>query len=413
MQIMPGAVICHRAQALLVDRLAGWAIDFLLHLLRQGIRVETGLATEEGDLADLGALGVSQASPPQVTRPAGTLGRTELHRLITANRNMRAIAIERLAGGTGTGMILLIIAKVLVAKRLASPEELLPFLAGPGPVFVGIHKTGITFTHLMIRNRRRNLARLQLFEISLRMETTVRSDPGFGEDLLLTNENEVLCHTLHQGQQQVMLLGDAEGLCRHNDLMLAIHRGHAVIALNDPMRGLHLGALVIGEVAFERLPGLPDLIVIFGQPALEFLDLAAERPAILFFLGRKVRGNTTGIPFAMNLEHALYRPLQLLLLFLQFGFGATPFLAGIRGQLAAINGKQLLANQPQLITVEQHIPKDRLDLSGHGRDKMGYGGEVRLGVRRERHEDHILPAGTLYLAAAKNAAGIGIEHNLQ
>src|SRR3990170_4817817 len=176
MQIMPGAVICHRAQALLVDRLAGWAIDFLLHLLRQGIRVETGLATEEGDLADLGTLGVSQALPPQVTGPAGALGRTELHRLITANRDMRAIAIEGLSGGTGTGMILLIIAKVLVAKRLASPEELLPFLAGPGPVFVGIHKTGIAFAHLMIRNRRLNLALLQGFKIRFGMKATIGSD---------------------------------------------------------------------------------------------------------------------------------------------------------------------------------------------------------------------------------------------
>ena len=199
MQIMPGAVICHRAQALVVDDTAGRAIDLLLHLLRQGIRVETGLATEEGDLADLGALGVSQASPPQVTGPAGAFGRTELHRLITANRNMRAIAIERLAGGTGTGVVLLIVHKIPVAKRPMCTKKLLPFLAGVGPVFVGIHKTGIAFTHLMIRNRRRNLARLQLFEISLRMETTVGSDPGFGKDLLLTDKSEVMCYTLHQG----------------------------------------------------------------------------------------------------------------------------------------------------------------------------------------------------------------------
>ena len=196
---MPGAVICHRAQALVVDDTAGRAIDLLLHLLRQGIRVETGLATEEGDLADLGALGVSQASPPQVTGPAGAFGRTELHRLITANRNMRAIAIERLAGGTGTGMILLIIAKVLVAKRLASPEELLPFLAGACSVFVRVQETGIAFAHLMIRNRRRDLALLQGVKIRFGIKATVGSDPGFGKDLLLTDKNEVMCHTLHHG----------------------------------------------------------------------------------------------------------------------------------------------------------------------------------------------------------------------
>ena len=170
---------------------------------------------------------------------------------------------------------------------------------------------------------------------------------------------------------------------------------------------------VVGEIALERLAGFADLVVIVGQPGLEFPDVTAERPAILFLLGRKIRGNAAGISFAMYLEHAVYGPFQLLLLLLQFGPGAAPFLASIRGQLTAVNGKQLLADQSQLITVEQHIPKDRLDLSGHGRDKMGYGGEVRLGVRRERHEDHILPAGPLDFTTGKEATVIGIEHDLQ
>ena len=88
MQITPGAVICHRTEALIVDGLANNTIDFLLHLLGQGIGMVTGLAIEEGDLADLGTLGVSQALPPQVTRPAGALEGAELHRLITAKRNI-------------------------------------------------------------------------------------------------------------------------------------------------------------------------------------------------------------------------------------------------------------------------------------------------------------------------------------
>ena len=68
---------------------------------------------------------------------------------------------------------------------------------------------------------------------------------------------------------------------------------------------------VIGEIALERFAGLPDLVVIFGQPGLEFLDLAAERPAILLLLGRKIRGNAAGIPFAMRLQHPRYGTLQL------------------------------------------------------------------------------------------------------
>ena len=67
---------------------------------------------------------------------------------------------------------------------------------------------------------------------------------------------------------------------------------------------------VIREIALERLAGFADLVVIVGEPALEFPDLTAQRPAILGLLGRKVRGNATGIPFPVRLQHALHRPLQ-------------------------------------------------------------------------------------------------------
>lgn len=55
------------------------------------------------------------------------------------------------------------------------------------------------------------------------------------------------------GLQSVVFLAFAQGLGINNDLMLLIHRGHAVIALNRPFAGGHLGTFVIGDVTLHFL----------------------------------------------------------------------------------------------------------------------------------------------------------------
>ena len=91
---MPGAVICHRTQALLVDRLAGWAIDFLLHLLRQGLRVETACALEEGHLSPHARIRVSQTAIAQRTRQTIAFGTPELDRLVTSQVFVCPITVQ-------------------------------------------------------------------------------------------------------------------------------------------------------------------------------------------------------------------------------------------------------------------------------------------------------------------------------
>src|SRR3990172_10816746 len=102
-----------------------------------------------------------------------------------------------------------------------------------------------------------------------------------------------------------MFVGGAIGFRMNDNLVLAIHGRHPVVALNDPMRTLHLGALVIRHIALEGFAGLPDLVVMVPQPGLELPDLTAQCPAILLLPGLELRGNAAAIPLAVHLEHAL------------------------------------------------------------------------------------------------------------
>ena len=68
-----------------------------------------------------------------------------------------------------------------------------------------------------------------------------------------------------------MLLRLAKGLRMDDDLMPGIDGSHAVIALNHAVAGLHLGAVVVGDVALARLAGLARFVVVVIEPGLELL----------------------------------------------------------------------------------------------------------------------------------------------
>ena len=108
-----------------------------------------------------------------------------------------------------------------------------------------------------------------------------------------------------------------------------------------------------------------------------------------------------------------YGLLKLISLFLEILPCAAPFLGGVRGHLAAVDGGHLLADQPQIVADQQHIPDLVDDLFVHGGDEIGNGGEMRPGASGQGHEDHVLPAGLLDLPAGDDAPRVGVEHNLQ
>src|SRR5213076_3630562 len=120
---------------------------------------------------------------------------------------------------------------------------------------------------------------------------TAPASTSLGEAQLAKRRSRPLQHR----HQQRVLLGFAEGLRVHHDLMLAVHDRHPVVALDDPLRGLHLGTVVVGEVALLHPPAGPDLVRValkkppdLLQRRLEGLDLLAPRHPQRFLVPRRV-----------------------------------------------------------------------------------------------------------------------------
>src|SRR3989338_6867928 len=74
------------------------------------------------------------------------------------------------------------------------------------------------------------------------------------------------------------------------------------------------------------------------------------------------RSRGGGVARPVGREHRANGLLELALLLLEIGAGAAPFLGGIRGQFESIDGEELLADEPQGVTDQQHFLKESHDL---------------------------------------------------
>lgn len=178
---------------------------------------------------------------------------------------------------------------------------------------------------------------------------------------------------------------------------------------------LGLGAFVVGDLTLERLSGLSGLAVVIVQPVPDLPDVLLQGLDLLdFLLAVAVAGGQTDLIFLLvffhheadSLIHLLGFPAQLFP-------GAAPFLRCIGRQLAAIDGEYLAPDQSHLVADHQHFPEQWGDLLAHRGYETGDGGEVRVRVGGQRHENDVLDAAALDLPAGGDAAGIGIQHNLQ
>jgi len=210
-----------------------------------------------------------------------------------------------------------------------------------------------------------------------------------------------------------VLLGLAEGLGMDDDLMLTVNGGHAVVTLDYPVRGLHLGGVVVCDVALPGLAGLTGLVVVMGQPLPDLLGALAQCGHILLFPGRTILVGLLPVMFAVGSDDMRDGCLKLDRLLLEIGPGAAPLLASVAGYLAAVDGEHLLADQPQVIANQEHVTEQMDDLLVHGGDEIGDGSEMGPGVGGQGHEDDVLPAGLLDLPAGDDASRIGIEDDLQ
>ncbi len=76
-----------------------------------------------------------------------------------------------------------------------------------------------------------------------------------------------------QHGSNILMILTIECLSVQDDLVLFIDKGLGIVALNDPMRGGHLGRLIVGDIALDFVAALPDLGFMFIQEVVQTLDL--------------------------------------------------------------------------------------------------------------------------------------------
>ena len=198
-----------------------------------------------------------------------------------------------------------------------------------------------------------------------------------------------------------------------DDLVLVIHHGYAIVALDHAVGGLHRGALVVGDIALYGLIRLTRLVIVFFEPGPYLLDVLLQGGHILFFLSGDVFVLFCLVRLPMAGDDLPDNLLHLLFLFGKVFLGSAPFLRGVGGELDTVDGKHLLADEVHLVTDEEDFEKELDDLLIKGRDEVGNGGEVGGGIAGEGHEDDVLPTALLYLPAGGDAPGVGIEDDLE
>ena len=116
-----------------------------------------------------------------------------------------------------------------------------------------INELWITLPELIVRDVAINLILMQIGHVGFIGKACVCGH----DDACLINicvdaqAIESVTQLLKNWLQGVVFLTMTKGLCIHNDLMLFIDACHAVVTLNGAFAGGHLGALVVGQIAFD------------------------------------------------------------------------------------------------------------------------------------------------------------------
>ena len=97
----------------------------------------------------------------------------------------------------------------------------------------------------------------------------------------------------------------------------------------------------------------------------------------------------------------------------EVGTGAALLLAGVAGQLDAVDGEHLAPDQPLPIAQVEDLGEETGDVVSEVRDKSGNRGEVGLGVAGQGDEGDVVAAHALDASAGYDALGVGEQHDLQ
>jgi hypothetical protein len=398
----------------IIDEAALHRIDLPLHLLGKGLREGWSTSLEEVDLPCFGTVGISETFLTQGTDPAVGLIPPKLDgNSLVVDDDLGPVTVEAFAGRTDA--VALILAHCKIACRIGSrrTKERGLLFSEAFLVAISIGKAGIPFPELGIGHIGIDTLLHEQLHVRFRMKAAIRGELGFVEYIGSADSSKVLPRALHHRLQERMFLGCAVGFGMDDDLVLVIDDRYAVIALDHAVGGLHGGALVVGDVALYGLILLTRLVVMLFEPCPDLLDVLLEGGNILLFLSGHDFVLFRSVRLSMAGDDLPDDPLHLLFLSGKVILGTAPFLGGIGGELAAVDGKHLLADEVKLITDEEDFEKEVDDLLIQGGDEVGNGGEVGGRITREGHEDNVLLAALLYLPAGGDAPGIGVEDDLQ
>jgi len=166
---------------------------------------------------------------------------------------------------------------LFVKGEVVRPEEfrfaLRPVFSGGIFVFLIIGKARIPFPETVVCDIGINPFSRQPLHVLFRMVAAVRQELRFffpKHIFFFADFRKAPANAFDHRHQQVMLLAFSEGFRLHDDLMLAVGGGDAVIALDNTPMGLHLGGFVVGDVAFLRLSGFPRFVVVVFEPFFDF-----------------------------------------------------------------------------------------------------------------------------------------------
>ena len=204
------------------------------------------------------------------------------------------------------------------------------------------------------------------------------------------------------------------GLGLDDDLMLAVNRRHAGIALDDTFAGRHLGALVVSAMALADRTFHPTSILwMLGQPTANLCRVAVPPFDALDFLRPQSGLDRLLVFFAMARNHFPCCSFELGGLPREVCPRSTPALRRVVRQLHPINGEHLAADQALPIANRQDRSEYQRDVLAHAADEVGDGGEMRAAIAAQGDKGHLVAAGPFNATAADNALRIGKQHHLQ
>jgi len=92
---------------------------------------------------------------------------------------------------------------------------------------------------------------------------------------------------------------------------------------------------------------------------------------------------------------------------------AALLLAGVAGQLDPVDGEHVASDQPEPVARHEHLGEQHADLRPELPHELGDMGVARPRVTAKGHEEHVVLAGLLDLAAADESPAVRQQHDLE